>query len=59
MRAHACPSELGGVSGRLDDVGEENGGEHAIGLGRGTRAREQLLDLADDDIRVLGPDRVI
>src|SRR6185369_384701 len=37
-------AERDGTPGRIDDVGEQDGGEHAIGIGHGAYAGEELLD---------------
>ena len=57
--APAPVAELGRALGRADDVGEEHGREHAIRLGPGPDAREELLDLVDDRVGIARPDEVL
>ena len=45
--------------GRADDVGEEHGREHAIGLGDAALAGHELLDLGEDRFRVAHPREVV
>ena len=47
------------VLGGVDDVGEEHRREHALGLGLGARAGEELLDLAERQLGVLVPGDVV
>jgi len=42
--------ELGGTPGRVDDVGEENGDEHALRLRRLLQTAYELLCLAEDEL---------
>ena len=46
--APAAVAELGGVLGRVDDVGEEDGGQHTVGRRMGPYAGQELLDLIED-----------
>src|SRR5262249_21347403 len=52
-------AELSDASRRLDDVGEEIGGENAVGLWRRAHTRDELFDLSEDRIPVLRPPRVV
>src|SRR5690242_5528490 len=45
--------------GRADDVGEEDGREHPIASRSEPDARQELLDLADERIRVADPRDVV
>ena len=45
--------------GRPDDVGEDDGREHAVGLGSWTDAGEELLDLVGQPIDVAAGDRML
>ena len=45
-------AELGGPLGGPDDVGEQHGGQHPVGLAHVARAGEELLDLADQRVGV-------
>ena len=49
-RPPAAISEPGGAPRRLDDVSEEDRGEHAVDPVRGPRSRDELLDLVDDGV---------
>ena len=55
--ARATPvAELGGALGRADDVGEQHGGEDALGLRRRlAHAGEELLDLVAAPVGVAAP----
>jgi hypothetical protein len=48
--APAAVTDRHGAHGRADDVGEHHGHEHAIRLGTGSRAGDELLDLTDQQI---------
>src|SRR3954467_6749717 len=52
-------AELGGPLGRADDVGEQDGGKHAVGFRHRPCAGQELLDLVGDCVRVAGGDPVI
>ena len=50
--APAAVAELDGPLGRADDVGEEDGGQHAVGLRHRPRAGQELLDLVGELVDV-------
>src|SRR5439155_22834742 len=45
--------------GRTDDVGEQHGSEHAIDVGNGPHAGQELLDLIENGILVADPGQMI
>ena len=45
--------------GRADEIGEEDGGQHAVGSAHGTRPGEELLDLVEDLVGVDGHEVVV
>ena len=47
------------VSVDADDVGEEHGGEHALGLGMPAHAGQELLDLVEDRLGVVEVRQVV
>ena len=47
QRTPAAVAQLCGALGRVHDVGEEHGGEHAVADGRASHAGQELLDLMD------------
>ena len=57
--APTAVAEFGHLLGRTDDVGEEDGRQHAIGLGRlplaGLEVGEEPLDLCEERFRVALP----
>src|SRR4030095_1776127 len=55
----AVIAELGGAPRRIDDVREENGGQHAVGVARGADARQELLDLIHDTVYVAAVDQMV
>ena len=57
-RRHSL-SELGGATGRVDDVSEQDARENPVPLGHRARAGQELFDLVEDLVRVLGPPEVI
>ena len=57
--APAAIPEGGGLLRGADDVGEEDGGEHPVGLGAVPDAGQELLDLVEDRVRVVRPGQVI
>ena len=62
VRQQALPAavaELGRQLRRADDVGEQDGREHAARLGRRPNAGHEVLDLGDDRVLVAGPDQVV
>ena len=52
-------AELGRPLGRADDVGEQDGRQHASRLGRRPDAGDERLDLGDHRVLVAGPDEVV
>src|ERR1700733_13408487 len=61
---HAVPAlvtHLGGASRRLDDIGEQNGREHALKLGRAViaMAGNKLLNITEFIFRIAGPEYVV
>ena len=59
QRAPTGVAELGGPGGGADDVGEEDGGEPPVRVGRRPRPGEELLDLVDELVGVLGEPEVV
>ena len=57
--APAMVAERGGFLGRADDVGEEHGGEDAVGLRRRARPGQERLDLVGELVDVSGRDPVV
>jgi hypothetical protein len=55
----AAIAEARGLLRRADDVREQHGGEHPVGLGAVPHAREELLDLVEDRVGVLPPGHVV
>jgi hypothetical protein len=52
-------AELRRAAGGIRDVGEHDGREDALGIGRPAAAGQELLDLPDDRVGVLRPHRVV
>ena len=52
-------AELGRPLGRADDVGEQDGRQHASRLRRRPDAGDERLDLGDHRVEVAGPDEVV
>ncbi len=52
-------AEAGGGGGGVDDVGEEDGGEGAVGLVGAAAADEELLDLVEEGVLVADPGEVV
>ena len=57
--APAPVAELARPLGRADDVGEQHRGEHAVGLGAGRDAGQELLDLVERSRPVADPRQVV
>src|SRR5256885_9309884 len=55
----AAVAEFAGSFRGTDDVGEENRGEHSIGLGRLANSCEELLDLRNDLVAAVDPESVV
>ena len=59
---HVAPArvaELAGAPGRVHDVGEHHGGQHAVGLAPRARAGDELLGLVERGFGVAGDDQVL
>jgi hypothetical protein len=52
-------SDARGELGRADDVGEQHGREHAVGLRRRSQARDELLDLLEHPVLIASPKEVV
>src|SRR4029077_5010733 len=52
-------AQLGGQPGRVDDVGEQHGSQHAVVSPLWPNAGNELLDLGQDRLRVAGPDELV
>ena len=59
QRLPAGVAELGRPLRRADDVGEQDGRQHAMRLRRRADAGDEGLDLGDDRVLVAGPDQVV
>jgi hypothetical protein len=52
-------AELGGAARRVDDVGEQDGGEHPIAAQTMTDPRQELLNLVDHDVNIANGKAVV
>ena len=57
--APVAVAQLRGPLSRADDVGEQHGGQHAVGLGSVARSGQELLDLVDDGVLIAKPPQVV